>query len=78
MNMIETAYMDIKGMHCINCEIKVVNTLSKMNGVIEIEVNRESGKGCVTFNSNLITVPDIFGQIQKMGFDVKEVLRHTL
>lgn len=76
--MIETAYLDIKGMHCINCQIKTENTFAKKDGVIEIDVNWESGKGCVTFDSNLITIADIFDQIHKMGFEAKEVLRHTL
>jgi Cu+-exporting ATPase len=76
--MIETVYMDIKGMHCINCPIKIEKAFAKKDGVIEIEVNWGSEKGCVTFDSNLITIADIFDQIHKMGFEAKEVLRHTL
>ena len=76
--MIETVYVDIKGMHCINCPIKIEKAFSKIKGVIEIDVNWESEKGCVTFDSNLITITDILDRIHRMGFQAKEVQQHIL
>lgn len=74
--MIETAYMDIKGMHCINCPIKVEKAISKLDGVIEIDVNWENQKGCVTFERDKVTISDMVDRIYKMGFEAKEVQHH--
>lgn len=76
--MIETVYLDIKGMHCINCPIKIEKALSKINGVIEMDVNWESEKGYVTFDTNLISLTDILDRIHEMGFQAREVQRHIL
>ncbi|MGY0694222.1 cation transporter [Virgibacillus sp. FSP13] len=70
--MNETAYLDIKGMHCVNCPIKVEKAISKMEGVIEIDVNWGSEKGCVTYDRNLVAISDIINRIHKMGFEAKE------
>lgn len=74
--MVRTVYMDIKGMHCINCPIKVEKAISKMDGVIEIDVNWENQKGCVTFEQDRVTVSDMIDRIYKMGFMAKEVQHH--
>lgn len=74
--MIETIYMSIEGMHCINCPIKIENAISKMNGVIEIDVNWENQKGCVTFDRDQVTTKDMMDRIYKMGFEAKEIQHH--
>lgn len=76
--MIETAYIDIKGMHCINCPIKIEKVFSKKAGVIEIDVNWKSEKGCISFDTDLITITDIVEKIRKMGFIANEVEIQTL
>lgn len=74
--MIETIYLDIKGMHCINCPIKIENAISKMNGVIEIDVNGENQKGCVTFDRDQVKPKDMIDRIYKTGFEAKEIQHH--
>ncbi|MEW9674927.1 heavy metal-associated domain-containing protein [Lentibacillus sp. L22] len=76
--MIETAYLDIDGMHCINCPIKIEKAVSKMQGVIEIEVDWQNGMGCVTFDQSLITMADIVDRIHRVGFSAKVAQVHTL
>ncbi|MEN1967189.1 heavy metal-associated domain-containing protein [Lentibacillus sp. N15] len=78
MSAIETVYLDIEGMHCINCPIKIEKAVSKMEGVIEIDVNWENGKGCVTFDQNLVDIADIVDRIHRMGFVAKVVQGQTL
>ncbi|MBD1224096.1 cation transporter [Virgibacillus halodenitrificans] len=71
--MNETVYLDIKGMHCVNCPIKVEKSVSKMNGIIEIDVNWKSEQGCVTYDRNLVSISEITERIGRMGFTAQEV-----
>ena len=74
--MVGTVYMEIRGMHCLNCPIKVEKEISKMNGIIEVDVNWESQKGCITFEQDQVTVMDMINCIAQMGFDAKELQLH--
>ncbi|WP_449354854.1 heavy-metal-associated domain-containing protein [Virgibacillus natechei] len=70
--MSETAYLDVKGMHCVNCPPKVEKAIAKMNGVNEISVDYETEKGHVTFDKNKIGISDIIDEISEVGFEAKK------
>jgi len=70
--MIETVYLDVRGMHCVNCPVKVEKALSKMEGIIEVDVSWEREKGSVTFDRHLTGLSAIIQRINKMGFEAKK------
>ncbi|QKY69854.1 cation transporter [Lentibacillus sp. CBA3610] len=70
--MIETVYLDVRGMHCVNCPAKVEKSLLKMEGIIEVNVSWELEKGSVTFDRNLVCISAIIERINKMGFEAKK------
>ncbi|UJL46320.1 heavy-metal-associated domain-containing protein [Virgibacillus sp. NKC19-16] len=74
--MSETAYLDVKGMHCVNCPSKVEKAISKMNGVSNISVDYKTEKGHVKFDKNLIGISDIIHEINEVGFEAKTSENH--
>lgn len=69
--MTETVYLNVLGMHCVNCPAKVEKSLSKMEGVMEVDISWEREKGSVTFDRNLIDIPAIIQRINKMRFEAE-------
>ncbi|MEH7523592.1 heavy metal translocating P-type ATPase [Bacillus sp. JJ1503] len=71
--MIETAHIEVKGMHCAACTTRIEKSVSKIDGVTDISVNLTTEKGRVSFEKNRTSVSDIIQKINKIGFEAKEV-----
>ncbi|WP_339216942.1 heavy metal-associated domain-containing protein [Ornithinibacillus sp. FSL M8-0202] len=72
-NMQETVYITITGMHCPDCPKKVERSLTKLNGVTEVNVNYQTESGNVTFHNQVTNISEIINRIKKMGFEAKLV-----
>jgi copper chaperone CopZ len=59
----------IQGMGCPNCAIRVQNSLIKVSGVIEAEVNHMSGVADVVYNPNLTTQKVLVEAVVHAGGD---------
>lgn len=71
--MQEIAYITITGMHCPDCPKKVERSLTKLNGVTEVNVNYQTESGSVTFYRQVTNISEIINRIKKMGFEAKFV-----
>jgi copper chaperone CopZ len=64
--MQEALSLSIEGMHCGACIRRVTDTLQKIEGV---QVNSvEVGSASVTFDPEEVTVENIAGRINQIGF----------
>lgn len=75
--MIETVYLDVKGMHCPDCPKKVERSVSKLDGVTEVKVSYATENGSVTFDNHFTSIADIINRINKMGFQAKNIKSYT-
>ncbi|MFC3038702.1 cation transporter [Virgibacillus xinjiangensis] len=71
--MNETNYLEVKGMHCPHCAGKIENAVSRIQGVLEIQVNEKTEKGRVTFNRKQTTLADVLHAIEEAGFEAEKL-----
>lgn len=71
--------LKIKGMHCASCATIITNKVSKLGGVDDIAVNFATEKATVSFDDNVITIPQMNNEIEKLGYAfVDETDSHTM
>ncbi|WP_163100085.1 heavy metal translocating P-type ATPase [Peribacillus alkalitolerans] len=71
--MEETNYLQISGMHCAACAVRIEKSVSRIEGVSTVSVSLATEKGRVTFNKEKTQLSDIIQKIQKIGFGAKEI-----
>ncbi|MBY0121297.1 cation-translocating P-type ATPase [Bacillus sp. S/N-304-OC-R1] len=76
--MIETAHIEVKGMHCAACTTRIEKSVSKIDGVTDIMVNLTTEKGRVSYEKNRTSVSEIIQRINKIGFEAKEISKNNL
>jgi P-type Cu+ transporter len=59
----------IGGMHCASCALNISTTLNNTKGVEKTNVNFANSKAFVEFNIKKITLEEIIGVINKLGFE---------
>lgn len=64
----EKTVIKIGGMTCAMCVKTIEDTLSGLNGVIQVNVNLGAEKAYVTFNPRLTTVADMKKAIEDVGY----------
>lgn len=69
MATIEKENLQVKGMTCKSCEKIIKKDISSMEGVIEIELSYETGKGFVKFDSSKISLETINKKIEDLGYN---------
>lgn len=71
--------LKIKGMHCASCATIITNKISKLGGIEDINVNSATEKATVSFDDNVITIPQMNNEIEKLGYTlVDEASSHTM
>lgn len=60
--------LKIKGMHCASCATIITNKVSKLGGVDAVNVNFATERATVSFDDNIITVPQMNNEIEKLGY----------
>jgi Cu2+-exporting ATPase/Cu+-exporting ATPase len=60
--------LKIKGMHCASCATIITNKVSKLEGVDTVDVNFATEKATVSFDDNVVTVPQMNNEIEKLGY----------
>jgi Cu2+-exporting ATPase/Cu+-exporting ATPase len=63
-----TQILKIKGMHCASCATIITNKVSKLGGIDNINVNFATEKATVSFDDNVITIPKMNNEIEKLGY----------
>ncbi|MHB8063302.1 MAG: urease accessory protein UreH domain-containing protein [Ruminiclostridium sp.] len=63
--------LQIEGMTCTGCEIRIENTLKKLEGIIEVKAIFSSSNVYVTYDLNLINLDKIIQAVEKLDYRVK-------
>jgi len=64
----EKVIFKVGGMTCVMCANTIENTLSRLDGVIEVTVNISSEKVYVTFNPTIISISEMKKAIEDSGY----------
>lgn len=75
--MEKTNYLEIKGMHCAACALRIEKAVSKMEGVIDVNVSLTTEKGRVKFNKDQTSISEIINKINHIGFAAYEYVQNN-
>ncbi len=64
----QKAELDITGMTCAACATRIEKGLNKLSGVSTATVNLALEKASIEFNPTEVSVSDIIGKVEKMGY----------
>lgn len=64
----EKAILKVGGMTCVMCANAIESALSKMEGVIEVNVNVSSEKVYVTYNPKIVSIAEMKKSIEESGY----------
>ncbi|HTG43085.1 MAG TPA: heavy-metal-associated domain-containing protein [Verrucomicrobiae bacterium] len=64
----ETRVLGIEGMTCDNCVKTLTKALKRVNGVKDVEVDRENARASVTFDTTKTDMPAIHEAILHSGY----------
>ncbi len=62
--------IDINGMSCGHCKMRVEKALGNLNGVENFDVSIEDKRAVVEFDENAVSLDAIEQAIEELGFDV--------
>lgn len=63
--------LKVKGMHCEGCENRIKNSLSTIDGIIEVSANHSNGSVIIKVNKD-IELDNIKEIIDDLGFEIEE------
>lgn len=63
--------LQIEGMTCTSCEMRIENKLKKLDGVIEVKAIYSSSNVYVTYNADIIGLDRIIDEVEKLDYKVK-------
>jgi copper chaperone CopZ len=66
-NYYKTLKLKVSGMHCEGCAKSIQESLSKINGIRNIQANFQDKEVLMEFNGNKVTLEKIRGAIRKTG-----------
>lgn len=66
---LETTFLAVWGLGCINCATRVRNRLIALEGVVSVYVDHTIGLAQVDFNSRLTSVPALLDAVRQAGGD---------
>ncbi|CAM5653669.1 Copper-exporting P-type ATPase OS=Lysinibacillus sphaericus OX=1421 GN=LS41612_00175 PE=3 SV=1 [Lysinibacillus sphaericus] len=64
----QKAELDITGMTCAACATRIEKGLNKLSGVSTATVNLALEKASIEFNPTEVSVSDIIGKVEKLGY----------
>lgn len=67
----EKVELDVTGMTCAACSSRIEKVLNKQAAIEKATVNLTTESAVVEYNPGMMTVDDIIGRIQKLGYDAK-------
>ena len=64
------ASLAIQGMHCASCAVNIQSGLSKVDGVVEANVNFATEKATVVYDPDVATPDDHVQAVQDSGYEI--------
>ncbi len=68
--VLERAEIPVGGMTCAACSARVERKLNSTEGIISAAVNLDTGKAVVEYNPQAVSMTEIAGIIEKLGYQV--------
>ncbi|MCH8889209.1 heavy metal translocating P-type ATPase [Patescibacteria group bacterium] len=62
--------LKVKGMHCASCAVLIDKLVGKQDGVFSVNTNYGSSKVAIEFDESKISLEQIDGFVNKLGYDV--------
>src|SRR5665648_222572 len=62
--------INVFGMTCMHCHKRVTDAISKVNGVISVDVNLEDNNAIVEFDENITNIDAIKQAVVDAGYEV--------
>ncbi|MEM3374307.1 MAG: heavy metal translocating P-type ATPase [Candidatus Woesearchaeota archaeon] len=69
INLVKKTF-SITGMHCASCSLLITRSLTKINGINEVNVNYANGKAFVEYDRNSVNDEKIINIINSLGYRV--------
>jgi sulfite exporter TauE/SafE/plastocyanin domain-containing protein/copper chaperone CopZ len=63
--------LQIEGMTCPNCEMRIENALTKLEGVIDVQVIFSSSEVYITYDVNILGLEPIIKTIEKLHYTIR-------
>lgn len=70
--MIENTLLNVYGMTCNLCSMRIKSTLEKLEGITKVNVSYASEKAKLEYDNTKINLKDIKKHIELLGFLVDE------
>ncbi len=64
--------LQVKGMTCQDCEVKVATELKKLDGITEVEVDYASGQAVVQYAADEVSMDDMKKAVVLAGFEIEK------
>lgn len=62
--------LKVKGMSCNHCVSTIEGSVSKLEGVSQVNVNLDEGHVYIEFDEGQVTLDQIISEIDDQGYDV--------
>jgi len=66
----KTMEFEVSGMKCSGCSSKIFNTISEMDGVVEVSVSHDDNFAKIEFEEQKIKSLEFKTKIEELGFKV--------
>ncbi|WP_085523722.1 copper chaperone CopZ [Tuberibacillus sp. Marseille-P3662] len=66
----ENTTLNVEGMTCAHCKQAVTGALKDLNGVTDVDVNLDSGKVDVTYDTNRVDIKQMEEAVEEQGYDI--------
>lgn len=63
--------LDVSGMTCVSCEMRIENSLRKLHGIVEVSADYTRSEVAVTYDLDLVSIDAIIAAIQELDYQVK-------
>lgn len=62
--------LKVKGMHCASCSVLIDKLVGREDGVVSVKTNYGAEKTAIEFDETKISLADIDGLVNKLGYDI--------
>lgn len=73
---IKKAEINISGMGCASCALKIEKSLKNLEGVENAEVNLKTGKATVKYNPKKVKPSELEDAVNKAGYSVVNLIHN--
>lgn len=68
MDLWETRVLGIEGMTCDNCVKTLMRALKRVNGIKDVDVDRDNARATITFDTTKTDIAAIHETIERSGY----------